>query len=369
MRTYPQLIELHRALKYTRVLSVYVDGTERDPANRHVWRARVTHDLDDLRKWLEGSSHAERTEFEKCAVLLGTRLRHFAGNLRAPGWVAFITAHGASEATPLPVPVRTQTVWSTGISMGPYVRALKEARPVVILLTDSASARLYRYHFGQLSLVESLHAHAEVREPTHMGDAPRQGFHSGTRGMTGSDQAQRSRLQGTDRMLRDAAKRAAAMANGDSWIVVGGIPEMSRRAMSMLPAETLGRTTHEESFDIHSSEAEIVGEARAAVSRLRDAADMARIREIADGVMDTGLGTLGPERTRHALDQKRVRALYFTHRFLDEHPAETEDAVRAAAEQGAIAEEVSGSAAAELDRHGGMAASLRYRIPSEAAAS
>jgi hypothetical protein len=369
MRTYSQLTDLHRALRKSRVLSVYVDGTERDPANRHVWRARVTQSLDDLREWLRGSGHAERSEFEQCVALLGSRLRHFAGSLRAPGWVAFITADGVSEATPLPVPVRTHAVWSTGISMSPYVRALKEARPVVVVLTDSASARLYRYHFGQLALVESMHAHAEVAEPSHMGNAARPGFHSGTRGTTGSDQAQRSRLQATDRMLRDAAVRAATLADGDSWILVGGNPEVSRRLMSKLPAATLGRAKQVESFDIHSSDAEIIREARAGASMLRDAADMARIREIADGVTDTGLGTLGAERTRCALERKRVRALYFTHRFLDEHPAETEDAVRAAADQGAMAEEVSGSAAAELDRHGGMAASLRYRVPSEAVIS
>lgn len=369
MRTYTQLAELHRALKNSRVLSVYLDGTEQDPAKRDVWRARLAHCLDDLREWLEGSAHAERKEFERCVAQLDTRLHHFPGGLRAPGWVAFITAEGIQEATPLPVPMPTQAVWSTGMSIAPYIRALKEARPAVILLTDSARARLYRYHFGQLTLTETFHAHAEVPEPAHMGDAPRPGFHAGTRGSTGSDQAQRRHLHGTNRMLAETAKRAVALAGNDGWIIVGGIPEVSRHAMSKLPAGALGRARYEESFDIHATDAEVVRVARAAISALRDAADMSQVREIADSRMETGLGTLGPADTRRALEQMRVRALYFTHRFLEEHAAEAEDAVRAALEQGATVEEVSGSAAAELDRHGGMAAGLRYRLASEAAAS
>lgn len=367
MRTFTQLADLHRALKDSRVLTVYLDGTERDPAKRYVWRTRLAQSLDSLREWLTGSSHAERTAFERCVAKLDTRLHHFAGNLRAPGWAAFITAEGISEATPLPVPTPTQAVWTTGISMAPYIRALKEARPVVILLVDSASARLYRYHFGQLSLVESLHAHAHVPEPSHMGDAPVRGFHSGTRGVTGSDQAQRSRLHATSSMLSDAARRAAALANSDGWIVVGGNPEVSRRAMSKLPAVTLGRARYAEPIDVDASNPEIIREARAAASALRDSADMARIREIADQLMETGLGTLGPAQTRRALEQKRVSVLYFTHRSLEEHAAETEDAVRGAIDQGATVEEVSGSAAAELDRHGGMAAGLRYRVATAAA--
>lgn len=367
MRTYPQLAELSRALKNSRVLSVYLDGTEQDPARRSVWRVRLAQSLADLRRRLDGSSHAEQQEFERCVARLEPRLRHFAGRLRAPGWAAFITADGAYDATPLPVPMPTQAVWGTGVSIAPYIRALKESRPVVILLVDSASAHVYRYHFGQLALRETVHAHAKIPEPLHMGDSARPGFHAGTRGATGSDQAQRSRLQATDRMLTEAVRHAAALANSDGWIVVGGIPEVGRRAMSKFPSVTLGRLKFVESFDIHASHAEIVRQARAAASALRDAADLARVREIADHLMETGLGTLGPAQTRRALDQKRVRALYFTHRFLQEQAADLENAVRAAVDQGAYVEEVSGSAAAELDRHGGMAAGLRYRTANEAA--
>jgi hypothetical protein len=69
-----------------------------------------------------------------------------------------------------------------------------------------------------------------------------------------------------------------------------------------------------------------------------------------------------------ALDQRRVRDLYITHRYLETHAAEAEGAVRSAIDQAASVEEVSGVAAAQLDAHGGMAARLRYRLASEATA-
>ena len=97
-------------------------------------------------------------------------------------------------------------------------------------------------------------------------------------------------------------------------------------------------------------------------STLRNAVDAARIAEIADSDGATGLGAMGPAATRETLDQRRVRDLYLTHHYLENHAAEAEDAVRSAIDQGAAVEEVSGAAAEALDSRGGMAARLRYRV-------
>jgi hypothetical protein len=56
-----------------------------------------------------------------------------------------------------------------------------------------------------------------------------------------------------------------------------------------------------------------------------------------------------------------VRDLYVTHRFLEDHAAEAERAIRAALDQDASVEEVSGQAAERLNEHGGMAVGLRFR--------
>ena len=362
MLNFSQLVALEHSLRGTRVLSVYLDGTASDPAQQRAWRVQLDHSLDDLRVWLAGSPHAEREDFEQCVRLLDHELEAFTGNVEAHGWAAFITADRLHEASPLPVTMPTQAVWSTGISMAPYMRALKEIRPVAIVLVDSKRADVNRYYRGKIEHIETLHAHHTVMQPSHMGDAPRPGFHSGTRGATGHDEAQESLLAGTNRMLADAAERAMHVAGAEGWIVTGGIPKVGRQLAERLSSRARDRILNVESLDIHASKADLAEAARVGASTLRNAMDAARIAEIADSGGATGLGALGPAATRETLDQRRVRDLFLTHRYLENHAAEAEDAVRSAIDQGAMVEEVSGAAAEQLDAHGGMAARLRYRV-------
>ena len=357
-----QLIALEHSLRGTRVLSVYLDGTASDPAQQRAWRVQLDHSLNDLRVWLTGSPHAEREDFEQCVRLLDHELEAFTGNVGAHGWSAFITADRVHKASLLPVAMPTQAVWSTGMSVAPYMRALKEVRPVAVLLVDSKRADIHRYYLGKLEHIDTLRAHHTVMKPSHMGDAPRQGFHPGTRGDTGHDEAQRSLLVGTNRMLADAAECALRVAGAEGWIVTGGIPKVGRQLAERLSSRAGGRVLNIESLDIHASEADLAEAARVAASTLRNAMDAARIAEITDRGDGTGVGALGPAATRQTLDQRRVRELYVTHRYLEDHAADAENAVRSAIDQGAVVEEVSGAAAEQLDAHGGMAARLRYSV-------
>lgn len=362
MLNFPQLVALEHSLRGTRVLSVYLDGTASDPAQQRTWRVQLDHSLNDLRAWLAGSPHAERENFEQCVRLLDHELESFTGNVGAHGWASFITPDRVHEVSLLPVAMPTQAVWSTGMSVAPYMRALKEIRPVAVVLADSKRAAVHRYHLGKLEHIETLHAHHTVMQPAHMGDAPRSGFHSGTRGATGHDEAQESLLAGTNRMLAEAAERVMDVAGAEGWIVTGGIPKIGRQLAERLSASARGRVLNVESLDIHASEADLAEAARVGASTLRNAVDAARIAEIADSDGATGLGAMGPAATRETLDQRRVRDLYLTHHYLENHAAEAEDAVRSAIDQGAAVEEVSGAAAEALDSRGGMAARLRYRV-------
>jgi hypothetical protein len=360
-----ELIALEHTLRNTRVLSVYLDGTARDPAQQRAWRVQLDHRLDDLRAWLTDSPRAECEEFEQCVRLLDQQLRAFTGNVGAHGWATFITADRVHEASLLSVGMPTQAVWSTGISVAPYMRALREIRPVVVLLVDSSRASVYHYRLGTLEHIETVRAHHTVMTPSHMGDAPREGFHSGTRGDTGHDEAQRSLREGTSRMLADAAELAIRVAGTEGWIVTGGIPQVSRQLANRLSSLAPDRVLNVDSLDIHASEADLTEAARAAASTLRNAMDASRIADIVDRGEATGLGALGPAATRRTLDESRARDLYVTHRYLADHAAEAEAAVRSALDQAAQVEEVSGVAAERLDAHGGMAARLRYRLASE----
>ena len=361
MFTHAQLVTLYRSLRETRVLSVYIDGSATDPAAPRPWRVPLDHALKDLRVWLADSSHDERETFERCVGVLEQELAGFTASVGAPGWVAFISADENCVAHQLPVPVPTLAVWSTGPCLAPYMRVLKETRPVIVTVADARKAEVYRYWLGKLTHVETVRAHHVVESPSHMGASPRQGFHTGTRGETGHDAAQRALLEGRDRMLAEAAHRIAELAGEDAWILLGGTrrvgARLSRHLTPIAPHRVLALTT----LDVHSSEAEITEAARAGASTLRDAFDANRLADIAEMAGAAGLGVVGAVDTRWALDQASVRDLYVTRHYLDEHAAEAEDAVRSALDQDASVEEVSGSAAEQLDRVGGVAAGLRFR--------
>lgn len=129
----------------------------------------------------------------------------------------------------------------------------------------------------------------------------------------------------------------------------------------MMDESARGRVSCLESLDVHSSDAEIARAAEQGASTLRDTVDLHRVQEIMQQAEGNGPVALGPADTRVALEQLRVRELYLTHSFIEDHAAEAEDAVRSALSQGAFVEEVSRDAAQQLDGHGGMAARLRYR--------
>ncbi|HEY9227738.1 MAG TPA: hypothetical protein VIP11_13870, partial [Gemmatimonadaceae bacterium] len=183
MMTREQLTTLHRSLESERVLSVYIDGTATDPAIQRTWRLQLDHRLKDLRMWLADSPRDEREQFERCVRLLDGELAAFgATGIGTPGWVAFITSGGTREAHHVPVPMPTLAVWSTGACVAPYVRALKETRPVIVVVADARRVDLHCHRFGALVRLETLRAHHAVDRPSHMAAPPRGGFHTGTRG-------------------------------------------------------------------------------------------------------------------------------------------------------------------------------------------
>ena len=369
MLTFPELVSLSHLLRDEHVLSVYIDGTADDFAAMHVWRSKLSHSLKELRNRRADASHSELVQFELCIALLEERLARFPGAIGAPGWAAFITADGVREAASLPVLLPTVAVWSTGMCIAPYIRALKQTRLVVIVVADASAAKIYTYQAGTITRSETISAHVTMEPPLHMGDPARLGFHGGVRGSTGREVAQRARSVGTERMLSDVSRRTAELAGAEGWILTGGIPKVSVHAAHAIGQFTPGRVLQLESLDVHASAAEIAAAAQRGASILRDEADRRGIAEIIGDDEPDGLGSLGPDATRHALEQLRVRELYLTPRYEDDHSAEAEDAVRGALDQGASVEQVSPAVAARLDTYGGIAARLRYHLVESVAAT
>lgn len=360
MLTHAELVKFERSLRDTTVLSVYLESAVADPAAQHTWRVRLDHELEALRAKLADASHQERERFEACVRTLWLALASDAAPGGAPGWGAFITPDGLRHASRLLVPTPILATWGLGAAVAPYLRALREDRPVVVAVLDARKASVYTYRTGALERVASLHAHHHAPAPAHMGDAPRLGFHSGTRGVAGRDALQRTRRAGTSRMLAEVVERVTDLAGDDGWIVLGGIARVVAHAAR--PLEAAGaRVLSLDSLDVHASTAQIAEAARQGASTLREAWTRRQLDEIAAEARAGGLGVLGREATERALERASVRALFVSERFLAEHAADAAAIVRAALDQDASVEEVTRDPARELDTHGGIAALLRFK--------
>ncbi len=360
MLSYADLASMARALRGERALSVYIDSEVRDPAERSVWRLELDQAMRQLRSRIASSTHEERERFEQCVRLLEERLAAPDGPGGAVGWVAFVTPENVLHAERLAAPTSTIVAWEDGIRVAPYVRALRDALPVVVVVGDARKVSIYRYANERLERLETHRAHTNEEPPLHMGDSPRVGFHPGVRGSTGREDAQRARTRGTDRMLDEAADQVVRIAGPDSWIVLGGIPRVVQRAADRITRSAPGRVLPLEGLDVHASESQVASAAREGAATLRDALDLHRLEEAVEHHAHDGIAAFGPIAAMSALKQSRVRELFFTRRWLDSHPEEAEGAVRAALGQGASLEEVSAEAARLLDEHGGIAAVLRY---------
>lgn len=367
MLTYPDLMRLERALRGRTVLSVYVNGEATDPAERSRWRIDLRHSFDDIESWLQESPHAEREAFAECRSMALEALEQFPGGVGAPGWAGFVTVDGVHLTSRVPAPVPTMAAWSTGPCLSPYLRAIKEARPVVVAVVDARTARLFRYAERQVELVESLRAHVTVEPPAHMGRPSRTDFHTGTRGSTGTDEVQRELLAATNQMLTEAARRIAVLAGADGWIMIGGIVTVAKAALEQLTPQLRERAILATSLDVHATPAEVAARAREAASGLRNAYDLQRVDQaITASHRDGGHGVLGVVDTLRALEESRVEELYVTLTYILNHAADAEAAIRLAFTHGALVEHVSGEAAERLDRTGGIGGRLRYALPSAA---
>lgn len=362
MLTRIDLLELAHSMRDENVLSVYIDGTSHDPAEKQPWRITLDNALRDIRTWLENSTHTEREQFEKAATRLRDLLGTDGGTIGAPGWVAFITPERVRYSEAVRTPLPTLAVWSTGLCISPYARVWKQHRPVLLAVADSHDVDAYRYERGELVQLETMSARTHADAPSHMGNAPRVGFHQGVHGVTGRDALERDWLTGTAKMLREVAEYLVALAGRDGVILVGGIASVAEHLLRQFPDDTANRTLRLDGVDVHMPMSALTAVVERGASTIRNRMDRQRVEEIIDLAASHNRGTLGVLDTRRALDQREVGHLYVTRRFLDEELAEGELAVRDALEQDATVEEVSGDAATLLDDHGGIGAQLRFRV-------
>lgn len=359
--SYEQLIRLTRDLRATPVLSVYIDGAASDPARRLAWRKALRNAMDDARDSAPSQPKASRADFDRCEQLLTAALEKIPSAIGSPGWAGFITADGVRVAGPVPTPMPTLVKWQVGAWVSPFVRALEQTHPVIVAVVDTRSASLYRYQRGELTILEQLHSHRHGGHADHMGDAPREHFHGGTRGETATDVAEHARLSARDHMLREVSHRLQEFLREDGAAVIGGAPDTARALHRAIPAALASRVLVSDDLPAGSTEAEIaraVGRDATILRNTRNSATVAKVLSLASA---HDRGVAGAQRTLAVMSAGEGRQLLITPAFVSEHPGEAEAAVEFALDHDAGIEVLSGEAAAMLDaKGGGIGASLRF---------
>jgi hypothetical protein len=361
MLSHDELVVLEQALRDRTVLSVYVNGDVTDVAARSRWRTELRNRFDEIAESLGGAGHAEREAYSAARERALDELESFTPGHDAPGWMGFFSDGEVHHAGVIGVPVPTAATWGKGANVAAGLRALKESRAVLVVVADSTQVRIHRYVDRKLELAEEFEREAHVDQPYHMDRPLPQGFRSGTRGLAGTDAAQREQRNATDVMLAEAVSRVESMANNDAWVLVGGIPTVAADLRGRLSKRVQDRASVVP-IDVHLSEAGLADVAREHASRLRSANDLARIEQVVSASAAGGTGAVGTEDIDRALQNGQVHELYLTSSYVADHGSEAADVIRKAFDEGATIEHVSGSAAERLDAIGGIAARLRFTL-------
>lgn len=363
MLTPSELHELLEELAHTRVLSVYLDTRVTDPAMRDAWRPTLQAGLRDARAGI--TDDVELEQFDRAAAQLADPFPAPGGLWGAPGWVAFVTAEGRRYVAELPVRPATLVAWRDGPVVAPYLRALKQHRPVLVALVDSRSARLYRYAQRTLEPVEELSAPHEEPSGAERLTGPVTSATSSpaARGAVGTDVAQRRRRAAFERLAASLGARLAQLAGRTGWVLIGGTPEWARLAGTALPRHLDGRVLVSATLDHDAPADEIARAAKRAATELRGEQGRVIVDQLLDRAGGRGRAAVGVPAVQRALRAHAVDLLLLSPEYIRAHERDAEDFVRAALAGGGDVEVASGSAAEELDRAtGGIAARLRFAI-------
>ena len=358
MLNHERMVELYRELAKTPVLSVYIDGSQHDPAGRNKWRTQLEHGLDEARR---GTASVDA--FDAAVRLVQQAVEPFDGFVPGKAFVAFASADRLWYAETVAVRMPDLVRWDEGIAIAPYVRGLKQERAVVVALVDSQHARLFLYRDGAVQELEDLRADTFVGDLTDSGSSKRSAVHTGTRGETSTDAGQRLLEVASERMVKELVKEVMHNVGDHGFVVVGGTPEMSAWVRDALPKQLEGRVLIDPTFHIAMRDVEVRQAVGAAASELTKRWQVDEVTAVFNQARAHARGAMGYEETERALQEMRVDTLLVSRTRTRDQPEEADRLIGLAFAGAAHVEEVAGSAGERLDAEAeGIAARLRFRV-------
>jgi stalled ribosome rescue protein Dom34 len=252
--------------------------------------------------------------------------------------------------------------WDVGPRLAPYVRNLKLRRPVVAVLIDSRSARLFRSVNGKVAEIDTFSGHYRMNDVSK-GTRKTASTTTGVRGETKSDSATRSLGAEIERMWTRVIDAVVDLAGRDSYVVFGGPAGHIGSFRASLHDELHHRSVEVPTLHVDSSPAELEDALQAAATDMTSRRQEAFLEDLIQEAGGGNHAALGPKATEVHLDHGAVSTLLLSRDFLVREPRDAERMVRLAIQTGAGIEEVGGDPGARLDREGGgVGAGLRFSV-------
>jgi len=361
MLTEPQLIALYRDHLDQPVLSVYLNASQTDPALRSAWHTRFQTAVSDVLQKAQADEDVVAA-FDAALARISDALGQPDDFLAGKGWVGFATADELLYAESLPVPMPDLIRWEPGIRVAPYLRALKQARPVALTIIDSRRAWVLRYQQGDLVEVRDIRADEDFGDLHDSTGSKRAERSTGVRGTTGKDRAQALRELETARIADEAAKHVADIAGSEGTVILGGVESAIAHLHKALPSQLEERTAIRTTLSFDMPTPSILEVVEAAASELSRTRQVNLLDHVFDLALSRGAACLGRPETERAIVERRVRMLAVSDTLRSAEPDAADQVVGRAFECGASAVEVPSSAYPRLDEEaGGVAALLHYR--------
>jgi hypothetical protein len=361
MSNWNDLLSFARAHSGELTLSVYVAASPSDPSERQSWMVLLRQHLNTLRDQLGDAPVAEVDAFGQCVERLFEQLPAQRTMPRGQSWAFFCGAGGDQLILAIPPGVETSVHWGLGARVVPFLK-VAEPEETLVVQVDRQLTRITHFIDGTFQTPIVLEAETIDEVGSFMGAAPRQGFHGGTRGRAGADEAQRARLESTDKLRHATVKKVAAMAGTTMPILLGGTPESALQLLEALPAALADRAIL--APDLRMGDADHAMEAmRNAMHALRARHQQVRIAQLREAAYDTGKAALGYETAKYAAERGAIAELIFSESAWRKHPDGMEMLVRDALAEGAKVEWAEPAAERDLDgKINGVAALLRFPL-------
>lgn len=361
MSNWNDLLRFARAHAGELTLSVYVAASPPDPRERQSWMVLLRQHLNALRDQMGDAPLDEVDAFARGVERLFEQLPAQRTMPRGQSWAFFRAAGGDELILAIPPGVETSVHWGLGARVVPFLK-VAEPEEVLVVQMDRQLARITHFNNGVFESPVVLEAETFDEVGSFMGAAPRQGFHGGTRGSAGADEAQRARREFTEKLRNATVKKVAALAGPTMPILLGGMPESALHLLEALPSALAERAIVVP--DLRMGEPDHAMEPmRAAMHRLRARRQQERIAQLREAAYDTGKAALGYETAKYAAERGAIAELIFSESAWRRHPEGIESLVREALAEGAQVEWAEPDAVKQLDGPiNGVVALLRFPL-------